>query len=294
MTLVELKYVVALAHEKHFRKAADACYVTQPTLSVAIKKLESRLNVVIFERHHHEVRVTVLGEKIVAQAQRILEESDKLTTMADEMGAQLDSPFKLGAIHTVGPYLFPKLITKLRKLAPEMPLVIQEDLTANLNIKLQSGELDAIFVALPFTETGILTKVIYQEEFGVLLPKNHKLSEKSAISANDLRRETVLLLGEGHCFREQVIQACPSCYGNDPIQQSIQGTSLETLRHMVASGLGITILPETATNVTAYSHILTVKPFKGKAPSRQIALAWRRSFPRIKAIDTIIKACSVF
>lgn len=290
MTLVELKYLLALAKEQHFGRAAKQCHVSQPTLSVAINKLESRLDVAIFERHKNSIRITPIGEKLVIQAQRILEEVDAFKVIANSAQNQLDAPLRLGGIYTIAPYLFPNLIPELRKIAPHMPLIINEDFTANLRGKLQRGELDAIFIALPFEEASVVVKPLYEEQFMVLLPKNHSLAQKDAVRRDALRQENTLLLGEGHCFRDQILETCPQCHNPEGMQQTVEGTSLETLRHMVASGMGITILPSTATQVKNYSRSLCVKPFASKAPKRVVALAWRASFPRTKAIDVLIKA----
>lgn len=292
MTLTELRHLIALAQEKHFSKAATRCHVTQPTLSVSINKLESTLGVKIFERHHNSLRITPIGEKIVAQAQRALAEINIISEIASTGKMQLNTPLKIGGIYTVAPYLFPLLIPKINKLAPAMPLIVQEDFTANLRMKLQQGELDAIFIALPFKETGVVTKELYQEQLVALMRKDHPLSHKKTIGKEDLAKENILLLGAGHCFRDQVLKICPHCDKSDHLQKTIEGTSLETLRHMVASGLGITILPSSATQVQHYKSILCAKPFTGKVPQRTIALAWRSSFPRLKAIDVIIKALS--
>ena len=290
MTLTELRYIVALARERHFSRAADACFVSQPTLSVAVAKLETSLGVALFERLNNEIKITTIGEKIVAQAQRVLEEAEGVKALAAENKDQLKEPLRLGAIYTVAPYLFPTLIPALRKTAKDMPLIIQEDFTKNLRKKIQTGELDAIFVALPFTEKNVVTRPVYEEPFVALLPKNHALSKNDTVNEKDLKKENVLLLGEGHCFRDNVLEACPSCLeakGDHPV---IEGTSLETLRHMVASGMGITILPITATQVKHYHNTLCTKPFAGKAPKRTIALAWRNTFPRPKAIEAVIEA----
>lgn len=293
MTLIELRYLIALAQHKHFGKAAKVCCVSQPTLSIAIANLESKLGINIFERQYNDIRITEIGEKIISQAQRALEEVLKIKEIADGNKSQLNSTLKIGGIYTIAPYLFPIIIPKLKKIAPNMPLIIQEDFTANLRGKLQRGELDAIFVALPFTESGVVTKTLYHEPFVVLMRNDHPLKNKKAIDISDLNNENVLLLGEGHCLRNQVLDACPSCYNATEIQQAIEGTSLETLRHMVASGLGITVLPSTATLIKHYNSILCVRPFKNKPPQRTIALAWRASFPRTKAIDAVIKALSL-
>jgi LysR family hydrogen peroxide-inducible transcriptional activator len=288
MTLTELRYIVALAQTKHFGKAAKICHVSQPTLSVAVSKLESTLGVILFERHHNDIRITEIGEKIVAQAQRALEEVLLIREIATQNKSQLNAPLKIGGIYTVAPYLFPKLIPKIKNHAPHMPLIIQEDFTANLRKKLQHGELDAIFITLPFTEAGVVKKALYSESLVVLMRKDHRLAVKKTITDADLKQENILLLGEGNCFRDQVIKVCRGCYKPGRDQQAIEGTSLETLRHMVVSGLGITILPSTATEIKYYDNILCVKPFKRKIPQRTIALAWRVSFPRTKAIDVII------
>jgi len=291
MTLTELKYTLILAQEKHFGRAAKRCHVSQPTLSVAINKLESELGIFIFERNRNHVRVTEIGEQIIAKAKQVLEEASQIRDIAQGGKSQLNVPLKVGAIYTVGPYLFPNLIPKLKKIAPDMPLIIQEDFTGNLRVKLQHGELDAIFISLPFIETGIVTQPLYDEPFVVLMRKDHPLSKKESIKSNELNAADVLLLGEGHCFRSQVIEACPHCYADDShTQYTTEGSSLETLRHMVASGMGITILPSTATQIQFYKSILCTKPFAGSVPQRRIALAWRVSFTRPKAIDALIRA----
>ncbi len=293
MTLIELKYLLALAEEKHFSKAAQRCHVSQPTLSVAINKLESQLGVVIFERFQKQLRITDIGERIVVQAKRVLDEAAALEDIASFAALQLKSPLKLGAIHTIAPYLFPSLVPQIQKQAAQMPLLIHECFTAQLKEKLVHGELDAIFVALPFEAPGVVVKPLYHEQFMVLLPKSHPLAQQKSISREALSKENTLLLGEGHCLRDDIIQTCPQCYIPNALQQTIEGASLETLRHMVASGMGITILPGTATQVSHYSDTLCVRPFDSAHPKRTVALAWRASFPRTKAIDVLISALDV-
>lgn len=291
MTLTELRYVLAAAKVRHFGKAAKLCHVSQPTLSVAINKLEAELGISIFERDRHQVKITEIGKKIIVQMQKVLDEVNHVHYIAETSKSQLAEPLRIGAIYTIGPYLFPCLIPQIRKLAKTMPLLIQEDYTANLRIKLLQGEVDAIFISLPFTEPGILTKALYDEPFVILMPQEHVLSQKSAIRADELSSTEMLLLGEDHCFRNQVIEACPNCYTEEnDLQKTMEGSSLETLRHMVASGMGITILPYTATHIQFYKSLLCTKPFAGKIPHRRIALAWRVSFTRPKAIGTLIEA----
>lgn len=290
MTLTELRYIVELSKSKHFGKAAKACNVSQPTLSVAIAKLEKALNTIIFERQNNQIQITEIGHRIIEQAMRTLEEADKITQLAHASKSQLDTPLKLGAIFTISPYLYPLLIPKLMKTAPNMQLLIEENFTHVLKKKLLEGELDAIFIALPFEGPGILTKLLYEEPFVFFMRKDHPLSNETAIDPKKLKKEEMLLLGEHHCFRDQVLKSCPNLQQNHNLQKTIEGTSLETLRHMVASGLGITVLPSSATQISHYKSIACTRPFKGKPPHRQVALAWRTSFPRPKAIEAVIKA----
>jgi LysR family hydrogen peroxide-inducible transcriptional activator len=302
MTLTELRYIVTLAQEQHFGRAADRCYVSQPTLSIAVKKLEDELGVALFERTKSRVQPTPLGEQIVAQANLVLEQTAAIKDLADAGKDQLSSPLSVGAIFTIGPYLLPKFIPHLQQLASKMPLYVEEGYTHNLRKKLRNGELDVIIVALPFVEPDVVTQALYDEPFVVLMPKDHPLAAKTAIDPLDLNAEQLLLLGEGHCFRDQVLTTCPSLQhgaetssNTSNVRTAAEGSSLETLRHMVASGLGITILPTSAAESSLYSaDVLVTRPFTEPSPSRTVALAWRASFPRHKAIDalrTAIKAC---
>ncbi len=296
MTLTELRYIVTLAQERHFGRAAERCHVSQPTLSVAVKKLEDELDTPLFERSKSTVQVTPLGEKIIAQAQRVLEQSSLIFELASAGRDQLANPLRIGAIYTIGPYLYPHLIPALAQVAPQMPLYIEEGLTGTLRSKLRSGELDVIIVALPFTETDVVTKAIYDEAFEVLIPSNHPWAAREAIDKEDLLEERLLLLGEGHCFRDQILEACPAITHklNSPSNTLIaEGGSLETIRHMVASKLGITVLPQSALGTDKHEQsLLTSRPFVAPAPSRTVAIAWRASFPRPKAIDALIEAIS--
>lgn len=294
MTLTELRYIVTLAQEHHFGRAAERCFVSQPTLSVAVKKLEEELGIALFERSKSTVQVTPLGEKIVEQAQRVLEQTGVIKELANAGKDQLASPLRLGAIYTIGPYLFPHLIPELRRGAPQMPLYIEEGFTGNLRRKLRSGELDAIIIALPFTETDVLTKALYEEAFEVLMPADHSWAEREVIHKEELLKERLLLLGEGHCFRDQILEACPAIsqkLASPSNTLTAEGGSLETIRHMVASKLGITVLPRSAIGTVHYeSGLLVSRPFAPPAPSRTVAIAWRASFPRPKAIDAVTQA----
>ncbi|MTI13091.1 hydrogen peroxide-inducible genes activator [Sansalvadorimonas verongulae] len=295
MTLTELKYIVALAQECHFGKAAERCFVSQPTLSVGVKKLEDELGVAIFERSKSAVRVTPLGSKVVEQAQKVLEESSAIKTIANEGKDQLSSPLRIGTIFTIGPYLLPHMVPQLHSIAPDMPLFVEENFTHVLRQRLRLGELDAIIIALPFTEADVVTKALYDESFSVLMPGNHPWTERQNIPVNDLADADLLLLGEGHCFRDQILEACPALTNKDERSHkktTIEATSLETMRHMVASGMGVTVLPQSAMGSTNHyaENLLTTRPFTAPSPGRTVALAWRASFPRLKAIDALEQA----
>lgn len=295
MTLTELRYIVTLAREQHFGRAAERSFVSQPTLSIAVKKLEEELGVAIFERSKSRVQTTPLGEKIVQQAQLVLEQAAAIKDIASAGRDQLNSPLQVGAIFTIGPYLFPQFIPALQKLAPDMPLYVEESYTATLRRRLRNGELDAIIISLPFTEADVVTQPLYEEPFVVLMPHNHPLAEKEEIESGDLSPYNVLLLGEGHCFRDQVLEACPnlepSQRPSSHVRTASEGSSLETLKHMVVSGLGITVLPFSAAITSQYaSNLLVSRPFAAPSPSRTVALAWRASYPRLKAIDALREA----
>lgn len=295
MTLTELRYIVALHQTGHFGKAAEKCFVSQPTLSVAIKKLEEELDIVLFERSRQQVRATPLGEKIIQQAHTVLEQASLIRDLADSGRDPLGSTLSVGAIFTVGPYLFPHFVPRLQQAAPHMPLFIEENFTAVLREKLRRGELDAIVIALPFNEVDVVTRPLYEESFVVLLQDNHPLANEAAINTRQLEREKVLLLGEGHCFRDQVLEACPGLQKHlggtpDALQSVVEGSSLETLKYMVASGLGITVLPQSAAQMNQFSGGNLVTRPLASDPKRTVALAWRASFPRHRAIDTLVAA----
>ncbi len=286
MTLTELRYLVNLDKERHFGRAAERSFVSQPTLSVALKKLEDQLGVLLFERNRGEARPTPVGERIIAQAKRVLAESRLIEDLAREGQDELTGPLRFGAIYTVGPYLLPNLVPLMRERAPRMPLVIEENFTARLLEQLRDNELDVITVALPVDLNGLSAWPVYDEEFVVLLPPDHHWADAGKIPAKQLAGEPLLLLGPGHCFREQVIEACPKCLDADAESGHPQtGSSLETIRHMVVGGLGITVLPRSsADNRPEDRSRLIAKPFAAPAPSRRIALVWRKTYPRRHAI----------
>ncbi|MDJ0832947.1 MAG: LysR substrate-binding domain-containing protein [Gammaproteobacteria bacterium] len=291
MTLTELRYIVAVAQKKHFGQAAQACFVSQPTLSIAIKKLEDELDIRLFERSSkNAIRVTDIGQRIVEQAQKVLRESQVINEIAQQGKDPLSGSFRLGAIYTIGPYLLPDLIPRISNSAPNLKLIIEENFTANLSQMLKQGELDAIIISYPFEEPGIETVPLYEEPFVVAIHKQHEWNKKSQIEVDELVGEDLMLLGAGHCFRDQVLSACPKCIeGNNELTRTLEGSSLETIRHMVAAGTGITVLPCTSMlNSQQNQNLVRIKDFAAPSPSRVVALAWRRHYPRQQAIETII------
>ncbi|MDH5534261.1 MAG: hydrogen peroxide-inducible genes activator [Betaproteobacteria bacterium] len=292
MTLTELRYIVAVARERHFGHAAEKCFVSQPTLSVAVKKLEDELGVQLFERGPGDVTVTPAGARIVEQAQRVLEEAELIKQLATEGRDELASTLRLGAIYTIGPYLMPQLIPLLHRRAPNMPLMIRENFTDKLGELLKNGELDLVILSLPFSAPGAVTRAVYDEPFRVAVPATHPWAKKARIPAADLCAENLLLLSNGNCFRDQVLETCAGAKrAVNSIQQSLEGSSLETIRQMVASGVGITVLPASAAEArTAENRLIAVRPFASREPSRRVALAWRKSFPRMRAVEAVREA----
>ena len=292
MTLTELRYIIAVAREKHFGRAAEACFVSQPTLSVSIKKLESELGIVIFERGGSEISLTPIGENIVQQAQRVLDAANQIKEIADQGRDPLRGALRLGVIYTIGPYLLPRIIKSMIDQYPEMPLILQENFTVRLLEMMRTGEIDVAVLAEPFDTTGLDTLPLYDENFVVAVPRQHAWAKKQQIASVDLKQETMLLLGVGHCFRDQVLEVCPEAArfaaNSAGIQKTFEGSSLETIRHMVAEGLGITVLPRMSISMDDDS-LLKFIPFASPVPNRRIVLAWRKSFSRDRAIDALHK-----
>ena len=294
MTFNELRYIVAVANEKSFGRAAQKCFVSQPALSVAIQKLEEDLGARLFERGKSEVSVTPVGERIVEQAQKVLEEVARIREIAQAGRNPLVGTLKLGVIYTVAPYLLPDLIPMLHEIAPQMPLEIEENLTAELEVALKTGRIDAAIVALPFTLAGSVTEFLYEEPFQVVVPHGHKWAKRKSIQPDELATEHAILLNVGHCFRDQVLDACPEL--NRAASQVTRTNSLETVRNMVASGLGVSVLPRDAMTPKYHSPLVVSVPFARPVPSRRIALASRKSFPRPEAIMAVrdaVLACRI-
>lgn len=286
MTLNELKYFIELSKQKHFRKASEKCFVSQPTLSIAIKKLEEELNVTLFERRKNDVIITPIGEQVLKLAEEVIQKTDTIKQITHDEQSQ-STELKIGAIYTIGPYLLPHLIAKFHQKAKNIRLSIEENYTHVLAQKLQSGELDIILVSLPFNEPNVEILPIYEETFVAAVPKEHPYAKANQVVLNETEDQTVLLLGAGHCFRDQVVEAYPNLmhlnYQSNPLQKTLEGSSLETIRYMVASGAGITVLPCTATQKN--EELLVYKPLSEPVPKRAVVMAWRKSFPRNKVLQ---------
>ena len=312
MTLTELKYIVAVARERHFGKAAEACFVSQPTLSVAIKKLEEELEVKLFERSANEVSITPLGEEIVRQAQSVLEQAASIKEIAKRGKDPLSGALKLGVIYTIGPYLLPDLVREAIERTPQMPLMLQENFTVRLLEMLRTGEIDCAILAEPFPDTGLALAPLYDEPFLAAVPSAHPLAAKATITSQELKSETMLLLGAGHCFRDHVLEVCPEFarFSSDAegIRKSFEGSSLETIKHMVAAGMGVTLVPRLSVSEDAMeasqgkprkgarTYVKYIPFAPGDVPYRRVVLAWRRSFTRYEAIAALrnaVYACAL-
>jgi LysR family hydrogen peroxide-inducible transcriptional activator len=293
MTLTELRYIVAVARERHFGRAAEACFVSQPTLSVSIKKLEEELDLKIFERGANEITVTPLGEEIVRQAQAVIEQAAAIKEIAKRGKDPVSGPLRLGIIYTIGPYLLPDLVRQAIDRVPQMPLILQENFTARLLEMLRAGELDCAIMAEPFPDAGLAVAPLYDEPFMVAVPRSHALAKRKSISAEELKQETMLLLGTGHCFRDHVLEVCPEyarfSSNAEGIRKSFEGSSLETIKYMVASGMGLTVVPQLSVPKGAQPHVKYI-PFDKPAPTRRVVLAWRRTFTRYEAIAALRNA----
>ncbi|SDM33478.1 LysR family transcriptional regulator, hydrogen peroxide-inducible genes activator [Oryzisolibacter propanilivorax] len=308
MTLTELKYIVAVARERHFGRAAEACYVSQPTLSVAVKKLEDELELKLFERSTGDVTVTPLGEEIVRQAQSVLEQAAAIKEIAKRGKDPLAGVLTLGVIYTIGPYLLPQLVRHAIATTPQMPLMLQENFTARLLEMLRTGEIDCAILAEPFPDTGLALAPLYDEPFLAAVPSSHPLAQQDSVSTTELKNETMLLLGAGHCFRDHVLQVCPEfarfASNAEGIRRTFEGSSLETIKHMVSAGMGVTLVPRLSVPRDALhtgarrrksddAHIRYLPiaaDDSGGVPTRRVVLAWRRSFTRYEAIAALRNA----
>jgi len=304
MTLTELRYIVAVARERHFGRAAEACFVSQPTLSVAVKKLEEELDLKLFERSANDVTVTPLGEEIVRQAQSVLEQAANIKEIAKRGKDPLAGALRLGVIYTIAPYLLPDLVRQVIARTPQMPLMLQENFTVKLLEMLRTGEIDCAILAEPFPDAGLALAPLYDEPFYAVVPVTHALARQNSVTTEVLKQETMLLLGSGHCFRDHVLEVCPEfarfSSNAEGIRKSFEGSSLETIKHMVAAGMGVTLVPRLSVPKEALADkprrkrdeepYVRYLPFAGDPPTRRVVLAWRRSFTRYEAIAALRNA----
>jgi LysR family transcriptional regulator, hydrogen peroxide-inducible genes activator len=286
LKLKDLRYLVAVADQRHFGRAAARCFVSQPTLSAQLKKLEDSLGVQLIERAPNNVCLTEAGEAIVARARRILEASDEMVTLARSQRDPLAGRLRVALLPTIGPYLLPRVAPAMRKALPRLELRLYEYQTAAMLAKLHAGEIDVGILALPVEVDGLESRELYREAFMVALPEHHPLAARERVRLADLKGEQLLLLEEGHCLRDQALEVCSRVGVTD--QQDFRATSLETLRQMVATGAGVTLLPELAGR-GAYRNArgVALRPFARPAPERHIGALWRKSSARRAAIDAL-------
>jgi LysR family hydrogen peroxide-inducible transcriptional activator len=281
MTLQELRYLVAIADHCHFGRAAAACHVTQPTLSAGLRKLEDELGLALCERSRRGALIATDAEPLVAQARRVLAEAQRLEELARHRLAPLAGVFRLGAIPTVGPYLFPRVVPGLREQHPDLALHLYEEKTARLLDDLRAGRLDAALMSPPLDEDGLERVDLYREPFLAALPAGHPLAHRRRLRMADLEEQPLLLLDEGHCLRDQVLGACR--LPGTPVRELLRASSLETLRSMVAAGVGATLLPALAVGGDLPDAPVRIVPFMRPVPRRTVSLYWRRGFPRAES-----------
>jgi len=285
MTLRDLEYLVALADTRHFGRAAARCHVSQPTLSAQLRKLEGYLGVPLVERRPRRAALTAAGLAVVERARRMLQDADDIRGIARASQDPLAGRLKVGLIPTLGPYLLPRVTPRIAKALPNLQLMLHEYQTASLVERTLAGELDLAILALPADTKGLVTRSLFAEAFLVAMPEGHRLAAKKRVKPADLAHEKLLLLEDGHCLRDQALEVCKRV-GTE--EQDFRATSLETLRQMVASGLGLTLLPRLAAEGPfASARGLAVRPFAPPSPNRVIGAAWRRSTSRGEAIRAV-------
>jgi LysR family hydrogen peroxide-inducible transcriptional activator len=286
LKLKDLRYLVALADERHFGRAAQRSYVSQPTLSAQLKKLEDYLGVQLVERQPKQVTLTDAGEQIVARARRILEASDEVLALARSHRDPLAGKLRMALLPTIGPYLLPRVAREIHKALPRLELQLYEYQTAPMLEKLSTGQIDLGILALPVDMEGLEARQLYEEPFALAVPAQHRLAKKKDVTVDDLKDETLLLLEDGHCLRDQALDVCSGVGAHE--KQDFRATSLETLRQMVATGAGITLLPALASR-SGYgnSRDVVMRPFADPEPRRYVGAIWRKTTARRPAIDAV-------
>ena len=285
MNIRDLKYLVAVADTEHFGQAAEQSFVSQPTLSTQLKKLETELGMQVFERNNKRVHLTEMGKLIVAQARHVLHEIDRLKSIAQEAKDPFTGTFRLGIIPTLGPYLLPHILKKIKTNLPRLQLVVCENKTETIMRQLKKGLLDAVILALPVAHQGLVVNDLFSEPFYVALPEAHRLNKKQRLKLQDIAQEKLLLLEEGHCLREQALEACVLSGAKE--QPGFKATSLETLRHIVAAGAGVTLLPALAVPAALQDPAIAIKPLAAPIPSRKIGMLWRNTTSRTQCCEKI-------
>ncbi|MEG3637782.1 LysR substrate-binding domain-containing protein [Magnetococcus sp. PR-3] len=292
MNLNQMRFIDAVSRTRHFGRAAKACHVSQPTLSIGIRKLEEELGIILFERSRSDVRPTESGLEILTQARQIVEAANRIKELGKSRRDPLQGALRIGVINTIGPYLLPELIPRCQASAPDMPLMIEEDYTDTLISHLKEGSLDLLFIARECAEPGLSVAPLYQEPFRVTVPTSHPWADRDRIGGHELGQQPLLLLRRGHCLRDQVLALCPECnsISSDPngLSSVLESSSLETIRHMVAGGAGITVLPSTVADYP-FAHRDTLRhiPFAEPAPYRTVSIVWRRTFSRLAAVELL-------
>ena len=278
-TIRQLRYLVAVAEHRHFSKAAEACFVTQSTLSTAIRELEQQLGVVIFERNRKSVLITPVGEKLLARARTILGGVEDFVSLALTEKGSLTGEIRLGVIPTIGPFLLPRMLGELRQTYGKLRLYLKEEISARLAAMLKQGQLDVLMLAFPYPLRDVETTILFEDEFLLCMPSGHALEKRQSVRQNQLHGEALLLLEEGHCLRDHALEACELRSAETNLVY--QGTSLHTLVQMVANGLGLTLLPAVAIAGDVLGDTnLPLRRFKSEKVCRRIGMAWRKSDPR--------------
>lgn len=289
MTITQLQYLIAVDNHRHFARAADACFVTQPTLSMQIQKLEEELGVLLFDRSKHPVRPTSIGERIVEQARTVVHETERIHQILQEGKNQLEGPFKLGIIPTIASSLVPRFINSFHQKFPKIQLQIQELQTEKIIDKLRMDELDAGILATPLAEKGIIEKPLYYEPFMAFIPENHRLGKESFVTNSELDVNDILLLNEGHCFRNSVLNICNKLPENGSRPVELESGNFETLVKMSKRGFGMTLIPYLHALDLAESDQKLVKPIADPKPTREISLIYTRAELKIKVIEELSK-----
>lgn len=284
MNLRDLQYFISVAKNQHFGKAAEESHVSQPALSMQLKKMEEELGVQLFERTNKNVLITSVGEEILERAKTILNLADEIKRIAKTHQDPFSGEIRLGVFPTLAPYFLPLIVPEITKSYPKLKLLLIEEKTDTLVEKLQSGEIDAAFLALPVEGESLATHRLYNDEFYLATPKNHPYASKRIVEQEALRNERLLLLKEGHCLRSQALDVCALTGAYE--QQDFQATSLETLRQMVAAGVGMTLMPGLARKE---NDGLVYIPFKAPAPSRTVGMVWRKASSRSSCLEGLLK-----